>query len=65
MGIFSLKELAAGFFDRNPLLEAFLHAQQMPGVSFYQRFAGKCNQRRARKQMRRSVFANRRIARGF
>jgi hypothetical protein len=65
MNIFSLKELAAGIFDRNPLVEAFLHAQNMPGESFYMRFANKCNQRRARNRMRRSVFANRRTARGF
>jgi hypothetical protein len=65
MNIFSLKELAAGIFDRNPLLEAFNCFQPMPGTSFYQRFAGKCNQRRARNRARSSVFANRRIARGF
>lgn len=66
MNIFSLKELAAGFFDRNPLLEAFLHAQQMPvGGGWYSCYARKCNQRRHRNQRRRSVFANRRIARGF
>lgn len=65
MNIFSLLGLKDGAFDRNPLAAAFAMAQQMPsGSGWYHRY-GKCNQRRARKVMRRTVFANRRIKRGF
>ena len=35
------------------------------GSGWYACYSRKCNQRRHRNQMRRSVFANRRIARGF
>jgi len=43
---------------------ALMRAQQMPHASIFHNYS-RPNQRRHRNQMRRSVFANRRIARGF
>lgn len=63
MNILSLLGLRDGFFDRNPLVEAFNCGQQIR--SAYYLGYKKPNQRRHRNKMRRTVFANRRIARGF
>ncbi|MDD5353354.1 MAG: hypothetical protein PHS93_09360 [Candidatus Omnitrophica bacterium] len=52
-----------GAFDKKTNM-AFLRAQQMPHACIFHNYS-RPNQRRHRKQMRRSVFANRRIARGF
>lgn len=43
---------------------AFMRAQQMPHASIFHNYS-RPNQRRARNKARRTVFANRRIARGF
>ncbi len=52
-----------GAFDKT-INRAFMRAQQMPHASTFHNYS-RPNQRRHRNQMRRSVFANRRIARGF
>lgn len=53
-----------GAFDKK-INRAFMLAQNMPHAGYYGCYAGRPNQRRKRKEMRRTVFANRRIARGF
>lgn len=57
-----LSKLAEFMFGKDPLKYAFQFAQQMPHGQFQSR---KPNQRRIRQEKRRTVFANRHIARGF
>lgn len=64
MNIFSLANLFDGIFDRDPLRMAFAMAQGMPHPGYYNYYKGP-NQRRQRQSARRSIFANRRIKRGF
>ncbi|PKN36703.1 MAG: hypothetical protein CVU62_13295 [Deltaproteobacteria bacterium HGW-Deltaproteobacteria-2] len=60
--LLALASMAMGAFDKK-INRAFMRAQQMPRASTFHNYS-KPNQRRKRKEMRRTVFANRRIARG-